>query len=468
MANNRLSRILRAAFGKEQSYNKFNDAFFWGLGGGYTNYDTDGQSYLDNGYNVNPVVYSVINQQSTKTASIPYAIHKIEDKEAKGKLNLLRNATKSDLTPQQQIKKAILENKAYSNEDLEMPLETPNPMQTWSEFHSLYKTFLKLTGNVYIYLLCPEDGINKGTPIAVYLLPSHLTQIVLKSDVGLLGVESPIQSYMLIEGNQYIEFEANKVIHIKYPNPNYDQDGSHLYGQSPLKSALRNLQSSNKGLDLNIKTLQSGGAFGLIHGKSIPLQEGQAKEIKERLVEMNNNSEDLAKIAGVSAEVGFTRLSLTSAELQPFEYLKFDTKQICNVLGWSDKLLNSDEGSKYDNVSQFRKQVVTDNIQPDLMLLQDALNTSFLPLFKGYENSELIYDVSELPEMQEDTKQMVDWAVLLLDRGILNRNEVREIVTFARVDDDSMNIYTVSNDVLTLDEAIESSFSIDEPNKDKE
>ena len=459
---NRLQRIIRAAFGRDENYNKYNNAFFWGLGGGYTNYDNNNVDYLENGYNINPIVYSVINQQASKTASIPYAIHEIKDEKARNELDLLQKATNDNLTAQQQIKKAILKNKAYSSEYMTMPLDEPNATQSWYEFHALYKTFLKLTGNVYIYMLRPKDGINKGTPIALYLLPSHLMQIVLKDNVTLLGVDSPVSHYILTEGNQYIEFESENVIHIKYSNPNYDQDGSHLYGQSPLRAALKNLESSNKAYDLNIKTLQSGGAFGLIHGKSVPLQEGQAKEIKERLKEMNDSPEDLAKIAGVSAEVGFTRLSLTSSELMPFDYLKLDTKQICNVLSWSDKLLNSDEGAKYDNVSQFRKQVITDNIQPDLLLLQEALNNEFLPLFKGYENAQLIYDISELPEMQEDTQKMVDWAVQLLDRGVLNRNEVREIVTFKSLENPSMDIYTVANDVLTLDEAIESEFRIEE------
>ena len=170
---------------------------------------------------------------------------------------------------------------------------------------------------------------------------------------------------------------------------------------------------------------------------------------------MNTSTEDLAKISGSSAELAFTRISLTTDELKPFDYLNFDQKQICNVLGWDDLLLNNDSGAKFDNVESARKRVVTDNIQPDLLLLQDALNQHFLPLFKGYENTEIVYDISELPEMQQDTKTMVDWAVMLLDRGVLNRNEVREVVTFVPLEDTNMDVYTVDKDLLTLDEAIE-------------
>ena len=452
-------RRLWDAIRNDSTYNKFNDAFLYTAGGGYSAYDTDGKSYLDNGYNVNPIVYSIINQQSVKTASIPYTINKIEDDKAKNQLDVLIKATGNELSVQQQVRKTILQNKAFNGDDLGMPLDRPNPNQNWSEFHSLYKTFIKLTGNVYIYMLMPEEGMNAGVPIAIYLLPSHNVEIIVKDNTSLLGVESPVKGYMLIQGRQYIEFEADNVIHIKYSNPNYSEDGEHLYGQSPLKAALRNIQSSNKGLDLNVKTLQSGGAFGLIHGKNAVLDETQAAGIKERLQEMNNNPEDLAKIAGVSAEIGFTRLSLTSAELKPFDYLEFDERQIANTLSWV-----IDDGNRSDyggTIKELKKQRITDNIQPDLLLLQEALNINFLPRFKGYENTELIYDISQLPEMQQDTKQMVEWAVLLLDRGVLNRNEVRDITTFIGVENPSMDVYTVAADLITLDEAIESDFNID-------
>ena len=461
--NSSIFNRIWSAIKNEGSYNKYNEAFFSWLGGGGTDYDTNAPTYLNEGYNVNPIVFSIIKQQATKTSSIPYYIKEVEDKKAKSQLNVLLKATKYNLTPQQQIKKLSLENKAFSDELMDMPLEVPNPLQSWSEFHDLYKTFFALTGNVYIYMLKPSEGMNAGKPIAIYLLPSHLTEIVVKPNTNMLGIESPIHSYILTSGNQCVTFEAENVIHIKSSNPNYNDDGRHLYGMSRLQAGLKNLASSNKGLDLNIKTLQSGGAFGFIHGTKIPLDVNQAKEIKERLTEMNTSSEDLAKISGMSVEVAFTRISLTTAELQPFEYLKFDQKQICNVLGWSDNLLNNDDGGKYDKQLQEAKRVVTDNIQPDLLLLQDALNKYFLPLFKGYENSELIYDISELPEMQQDTKTMVEWAVLLLDRGVVNRNEVRDIVTFAKIDDDNMDVYTVVDDLMTLEEAIESDFNIEPP-----
>ena len=176
---------------------------------------------------------------------------------------------------------------------------------------------------------------------------------------------------------------------------------------------------------------------------------------------MNNNPEDLAKIAGVSAEVGFTRLSLTSAELMPFDYLKFDRQQIADVLNWV--VDDENRGDFGGTINEIKKSRLVDNIQPDLILLQDAFNKYFLPLFKGYENTELVYDISDLPEMQQDTKGVVDWVKILVDTAIIDRSEAREVLTFAPRDDENMKVLTVTTDLLTLDEAIESEFNIEPP-----
>ena len=448
--------------GKQTTSNKYNDSFFKLLGGAFTAYDTNGDTYIDKGYNINPTVFAVISQQSKKTSSVPSYIKKIDDKRARKKLLQLKSATNYGGTPQQQIKQLILESKAYDDKaDKDFPMDRPNPLQTWNEIEELYKTMMKTNGNCYIYMVTKSQEDNMGEPIGFYILPSQYTQIVLKDGVAVTPSNNPISHYVLTQGNQYIEFEQENVIHIKYPNPNFGTNGEHLYGQSPLRAALRNIQSSNEALNLNIKTLKSGGAFGFIHGKQTPLTSEQAKELKSRLVEMDSDPANLAKIAGSSAEIGFTRISLTTDEMKPFEYLKFDEKQICNVLGWKDKLLNNDEGSNFGAyITELRKQVITDDIMPDLNLLSAALNDRFLPRFKGYENCELVYDPSELPEMQTDMVELTKWLNDALDRGVITRDEYRFAINYTRIDTEEMKTFTVANPVISLKDSLDDNFTL--------
>ena len=451
----------------KQQFNKFNQAFFKWVGSAFTSYDTKGTTYLDKGFNINPIVYSVISQRANKLASIPTLVRKIKDDNEKQKRDNLITSTNYNLTPQQEVKRLMYESKAFDNEFKEMPLDRPNPMQTWREFKELYESFMCLNGNAYIYLMSPSGGAGKGEPIAWYLLPSHLVQIVTKANVDLLGLENPIDHYILIQGDTYTEFTTDEIVHIKYANPNFDFNGSHLYGQAPLRAALKNIQSSNVAFDLNIKTLESGGAYGFIHGKgNVPLQEGQAQQLKERLVEMDNSARRLSNIQGVSSELGFTRIGLSPDELKMFDFLNYDTKQICNALGWSDVLLNNDaRGDFGGTIQEIRKQVLTDTIQADARLLDAAINSEILPRYKSYRGYCVEHDISELPEMQKDIKTLSEWLNPALDRGAINRNTYNTYLGLPVSDNPLMDEYTVASDVLTLEQAV-NDFPLNPPNEE--
>jgi len=426
--------------GKEK--NTFNEAFFQWMGNGYVRYDYNNKTYLKKGYNENPTVFSIINKQTVKTISVPYSIKQVQNKQSYEKIRQLDLATKGLFTLQHQIKRAKLQLKAYKSEEKPFPLDQPNPNQTWSDIIGLYKTYMKLTGNFYQYHVAPKEGVNKNVPKMVYVLPSHLMQIVLKKDANLLLDENPIDYYMLIEGNQFIKFMSDEVVHVKYVNPNFDMNGSHLYGHAPLRAGNRNVNSQNSAIDTNIKTLQSAGAFGFIYGKGTPWTPEQASSMKERLVEMDKDPGRLGKLAGASGEVGFQRISLTTDELKPFDYLDWDQKTICNVLNFPDELLNADTSGALagSTNNDARKQLITDDIQPDLVLLQSAWNKSFIPLFKGYENSVIEFDATELPEMQEDMKKQAE-ALNLIP---LTPNEKRTVFKYETLPDDGMDVVWIN------------------------
>lgn len=446
-----IGRALARELGK---YNSFNDAFFSTIGGNITKYDTKNPVYLEKGYQYNSDVYSIIKQISTKCSDIPCNIKKVKNRDAQKQLKLI----KTSKSYHHILKRIQLEVEAYEESSgMPLPLEKPNTQQSWSEFIALSVVFLKLTGNCFWYALTPELR-DDAEPLQLYVLPADLIYIVLKSNPEFLGVESPVESYKLIEGNMYVDFKAKDVMHIKNPNPDFDMSGSHLYGQSDLKAVLRNLQSSNEAIDNNIKTMSNGGAFGLLHSKGQNiLTEPQAKALKEKLVEMDSNSGRLSKISGVSAEIGFIRIALTTDELKPFEYLGYDQKAICNALGWYIDLLNSKEGSSGLNngaMDQVRRRAITDTCMPLLNQFEEAFNSWFLPKFKSYKGYEIEFDPTELPEMQADMEKLSKWAKDGVDGGMLNRDEWRQIMKFNPIGTPEMKAYTVGMNVMSLEDAL--------------
>lgn len=438
--------------------NAFNTAFYRFISAGFTRYDPNNTTYVDKGLLLNSFVYSISQQRAKKAQQVPYSIKRVKDTKARMSYVSLKQATKSLGGIQQQIRLKALSAEAHTDEYMPFPMERPNPLQTWGDIIGLYETFMSTTGNFYLYLY---KGVLLKNPIHVYVLPAHLMEIVLKPNANMLSDESPIDHYRLIRGDTRVKFRCDDVIHVKLPNPDYDESGSHLYGLSPLRAVLRNIQSSNVGVDNNVKVQLNSGAFGFIHGKNVPLTQAQAASVKGKLLDMRGSTEELSHIAGSSAELGFTRISLTTDELKPFDYLKFDMKQIANALGWDDKLLNNDEGAKFSNVELAEQRVVVNTTMPSLQLFTEAMNDQFLPCFKGYENTVWEFDFSQLPEMQQDISQMVDWLTRFIDSGVMTREEVRNYISLPTLPDPYLSKLTVSGDILTLEEAVDNQFSVD-------
>ena len=450
------------------SKNSIYEAIF-GKGFKYTQYDNNGETYVDKGYNSNSDVYAVVSQKATEVTRIPYYIKSVKDLQGKERYSQFLHMIKGVLTPSTLIQKVKHQAKAFEEKEFQMPLERPNAYQTWREFFALYETFMDLTGNFYIYLKSPSEGMNAGTPTEIHVLPSHLVQIVLKGNVNFLSDESPVDYYILTQGNSYIPFKENEVIHIKLPNPNFDLNGSHLYGQSPLRSALTNINSSNSATRLNARTLANGGSFGFISTKE-PMTKEQGDAMKTRLIEMDNSTERLSNIAGSSKEVVFTRISLTTDELKPFEYLEYDQKAICNVLHWDDKLLNNDDGAKYDNYKASIRRGITSGISPNLRLLEEALNSRFLPLFKAYKGTVILFDESELPEMQQDMESLTNNLTVWLKDGVISRDEYRQAINYTETGESYMQIHTVDRNIISLEDALTmpEDITFNETNTDEE
>ena len=451
-----LKNRLLASFSALTNTNKFNNSFLRWIKNSGSSYDYKGSTYIDKGYNINPIVNAVISQMANKSSSIPIVIKEIENKSSYSKLKNLNKASKYYLTGSSYIKGFKLRKEAYNDKEIELPFERPNPLQTWAEFIELYKVFIKTNGNAYIYKFKPSNGVNSGKIKGLYILPSHLMEIVIKDNADMIGLDSPVLGYKLTTYDVSISFESDEVTHIKYANPNFDLNGSQLYGFSPLRSLLKNIESSNLALDLNIKSMRNGTPIGFIHakGQGNEFLDSHQKAIKSRLKEADSGNGKLEQIMAIGVDAGFTRIGLNPNELQLFDFLDFDQKQICNVLGWSDKLLNNDSGAKYDNVNQYRKQVVTDNIIPDLELFAQAFNSDIIKDIKGYENKCLEFDYNSLPEMQQDMVEMSKWLLPYKSDGILTANQVLELTGLPVSENPLMDLHTVKDDVMSLEDAI--------------
>ena len=106
---NRIIRAIRELTGLD---NKFNDAFIKYIGQTFTKYDNNGRTYLEQGYNINPDVYSCISQMAAKTVAVPYTIKVVKDTKAYEQYNNLNISTKGLYSFTQSLQKNRLDTKA--------------------------------------------------------------------------------------------------------------------------------------------------------------------------------------------------------------------------------------------------------------------------------------------------------------------------------------------------------------------
>jgi HK97 family phage portal protein len=426
--------------------NKVNLLYFNWVGGGDIPLDFTNTWAIETAFMKNPDVYAVLMQMASKTSSVPYYIREINKEEEYKNYQIKRQ----NYIPSAQglLYERKNQSQTFNDNYKPIPLEKPNPLMRWGEFMQLSKIYLRATGNVFWYILKNEQG----KPIAIYVLPSHLMQIKLKPQAFALTLESPILGYELVYSQNSVPFLEDEVIHLKMPNPQWTFSAEQLYGRSPLAAAYVNIENQLQANNHLFKMFKSSGAFGFIFAKGEALTPEQAEQFHDRIKEMDQSKDRMSKISALGKEVGFQRVSLANDELQPWEALQWDRKTICNVLGWQDELLNNDGkaslGSSESKTA--RKVVITDNILPDLLMIEEALNENFITLFKGYEKYRIHFDVSELPEMQEDVKELNDWA----KEAPITLQEWRELLKYPRLEVEGMDDVWINRGKIRLQEAM--------------
>jgi len=105
-------------------------------------------------------------------------------------------------------------------------LRRVNPLDTFIDLKYITVAHLDLTGDAYWYM--PKNGL--GLPAEIWILPPDRVRIV-PNEKTIVG------GYVLHAPNgQRIQFDADEILHFKYPNPS-----DPLYGASPLMAVARSV-----------------------------------------------------------------------------------------------------------------------------------------------------------------------------------------------------------------------------------
>jgi phage portal protein BeeE len=200
------------------------------------------------------------------------------------------------------------------------------------------------------------------------------------------------------------------VIHIKHFNPEVSYYGSELRGLSPIQVLKRRLTQIDSNTDVITAQLQNGGIETIVFDKA-PNDEAALEANGKRKDNFYKFLKDPTNVGApyfASGEMGAIQLGSTLADLKVLEAAGVGFKKLCNAFGTSDILFNNGDNSTYNNVEMMTTRTYTNTVLPNVYRVRDALKKGLLFEFPD-QKREIREDISEISELQPNSKDMAEW-----------------------------------------------------------
>ena len=379
--------------GSEISFSERFQQLFLQRVGLVNSYDDDIRTYVEHGYQQNPVVYSIVNMIAKNVAKAKWKI--VDSKGEEVKNNLLKQL-----------------------------LFQPNPLQSFSDLTEAMATHYILEGNAFItgeY----GTGINQGKYNSLYVLPSEDIQIVASTD------GRGIRGYRVdFAWSADTEVPATEVLHLRKPNPDYDETDNWLFGQSPFRAASRSIQAYNESLDAGVWFLENKGAQKILvsDDPEMELSPEAADQLKRKLKAQAQGTKNTANIPIFDQKLMAIDVSANADDALVLQQRTFAAQEICNVVNFPGQLIGLNDAT-YQNAKEAKKALWENCVVPMLDELCYGFNRWLSPQFGDVW---LEYDVSHIDALQED-KLMRGKAVKEF-AGMITVNEAREMVGLKPID----------------------------------
>lgn len=291
---------------------------------------------------------------------------------------------------------ARIQSYAYKDDEPEDEITEllQNPSATLSrfEFYEAVNTYLYQEGEAFI-ALDERLGVNAGTRLL----------IIPPSEMVVMAVNNAVVGYQHVRSGAVIaNYELTSVAHIKYFNP----DPMSLRGLSPLRVLHRRLTQAGAIDDQLTAQMQNGGVNTIVSDKGA-YDDGPAvtNARKDSFYRFLRDPANKGTPYFAMGEMQALNIGSSITDMQLNETMQIPFKKLCNAFGTSDILFNSDSASTESNVKEMTKRTYTNTILPNIHRINDGLSWLLGLARKGIVIKE---DISEIPELQDDMKMLVD------------------------------------------------------------
>lgn len=349
-------------------------------------------------------IYSIIRMLSTTAALVPLYCYHVKDDKAAKQLNKLVQPH-SNLFSIKALTLKALEDLPETDPVVRLLDNPGNGMSKFEFFEAIY-TLLYTEGEVFIYKMKPDEGVNKGKPVELFLL---FPQNVILKITDTLPRKVIGYDYMQSGKKVYENIPTEDVIHIKYFNP-YIYGCDTLRGLSPISVLKKRLNQLDSNIDVTTAQMQNGGIETIVFDKAF--NDERAAEIngqrKDSFYKFLKDPKNARAPYFASGEMGAVHIGSSLADMQVIEAAKINFKKLCNAFGTSDILFNNGEASTESNVKEMVKRSLTNSTLPNVYRVRDAFKKGLLIDFNDGKKRDIREDISEIPELQSNFKEMAE------------------------------------------------------------
>ena len=391
MKHKNIFQRIGSAFQKKSNQvfgGRFSNLYLSRTGGIQTYRDRD-RMYVQEGYQNNPVVHAITSITAKHGSKAPWVI---------------KSKTTGDVV---------------NNPLLNALMERPNVDAAWNDFIQDLITQYILTGNGFASF-DKGTGLNAGKPSSVFILPSEETQIILGDN------QRSIAGYRVdfLAGDN--DITASDVLHIKTPNPDYDEAGNWLYGQSPFRAARVSIQTYNVSVETGLWFLDNKGSQKvLFNDTEDEIGAEEIDKLKQSLRGKAQGSRNSANLPIIDGKLGVIDVSARAKDALVLEQREQAAREICNVLNFPVQLVGIDS-STYQNAKESKKALWENVIIPILCEVRAGLNRWLTPYFG--KDLYLDFDLTGIDALQED--KLMRFKAIKESAGMITINEAREAAGF--------------------------------------
>lgn len=411
-------------------------------------------SYLSEGYGANDIVYSGAMMVMDKVRVAPWGLYKVVDEGSLKKYNSIMAGKfeAKDWAEARALRKKALE--PIKNFDVRMGklkelMEWPNEYCTWQDQVADGAGWKMLTGNEMLWGNLLPAGANQGIPQELIHAPAQFTVLVVQR-----GWPQRVVGYQLSSG-ELIKWTKEEIMHLKHWNPDYDLNGSSLYGMSPLKAASKTLTRNNAAKKAGSVQLDNNGAVGIVYVDDalVPVngREAQRDAIKRDWAKEKTGAENYGKVGFSGYKMGYVPVGMSLKDMDVSAIENIDLRRLFNIWGIPAQLGNDPDSKTYNTAKEAEKALTSRCALPHLISKRNFFNRK-LQTDWGFKKVNVYadFDMSVYPELQENQKEKWEW----LREVPMKLRDKLDIMGFEAPDDPMMDEIVMTGQWSTLKDIV--------------